>query len=404
MQNQERLINGTLNVIETFAMHRVCIVVPIYKNNLSFFEKISLEQLFNVLSKYPIYYVKPKSLQISNTDYEYKANIEEFDDSFFKNTKSYSELLLSKEFYSRFEKYEYMLIYQLDAFVFSDRLMEFVEAGYDYIGAPLNNRHWREYHIGNGGLSLRKIDSMLRILTDKESVIGNHHRKRHFEDGEDNFWAYCALCNNVDFSVPSIEVSMDFSTQSNCFEGFERIKKRGVPFGTHHFPGWNYDFWREYIVKEGYKLPDISSVQYKSTVDGDNYYNSIDHSVEKVIKNIQEGYMNANDLGVNKHSSYSLWGAGEWGYIIYRILITMNIKIVDIYDSNPANSCIVTSMVIRPNIDRIKHLLIERGVKVIVTTHLASGEVEELLKQNGLEIDRDYFLIEKIKNMLGIDV
>ena len=82
----------------------------------------------------------------------------------------------------------------------------------------------------------------------------------------------------------------------------------------------------------------------------------------------------------------------------------MNIKIVDIYDSNPANSCIVTSMVIRPNIDRIKHLLIERGVKVIVTTHLASGEVEELLKQNGLEIDRDYFLIEKIKNMLGIDV
>ena len=37
-------------------------------------------------------------------------------------------------------------------------------------------------------------------------------------------------------------------------------------------------------------------------------------------QNIQEGYMNANDLGVNKQSSYSLWGAGEWGYIIYRII------------------------------------------------------------------------------------
>ena len=60
------------------------------------------------------------------------------DDKYFNSAfvKAYKDTL-----YSRFEKYEYMLIYQLDAFVFSDRLMEFVEAGYDYIGAPLNNRH-----------------------------------------------------------------------------------------------------------------------------------------------------------------------------------------------------------------------------------------------------------------------
>lgn len=45
--------------------------------------------------------------------------------------------MLEADFYRRFGKYKYMLIYQLDAFVFSDKLLDFCEMGYDYIGAPV---------------------------------------------------------------------------------------------------------------------------------------------------------------------------------------------------------------------------------------------------------------------------
>ena len=50
--------------------------------------------------------------------------------------RSYSDYVLSSEFYDTFKAYDYMLLYQLDAFVFEDRLMEFWELKYDYIGAP----------------------------------------------------------------------------------------------------------------------------------------------------------------------------------------------------------------------------------------------------------------------------
>jgi len=96
--------------------------------------------------------------------------IERFDDNNFKNRRTYSDFCLSKTFYERFSNYKYMLIYQLDAWVFKDELEYWCKQDYDYIGAP-----WKLdalYELtgvkvncgGNGGFSLRKIDSMLDLI------------------------------------------------------------------------------------------------------------------------------------------------------------------------------------------------------------------------------------------------
>ena len=45
-------------------------------------------------------------------------------------------MLLTADFYRRFTDYEYILIHQLDVFLFEDKLLEFCDMGYDYIGAP----------------------------------------------------------------------------------------------------------------------------------------------------------------------------------------------------------------------------------------------------------------------------
>lgn len=61
--------------------------------------------------------------------------------------------MLTKEFYLRFRQWEYLLIYQLDAYVFQDELMDWCNKGYDYIGAPFLklNREVDWNNCGNGG-------------------------------------------------------------------------------------------------------------------------------------------------------------------------------------------------------------------------------------------------------------
>jgi hypothetical protein len=55
---------------------------------------------------------------------------------FLKMFLTYSQLLMSKEFYELFIEYDYIIIYQLDCFVFKDSLENWLYTGFDYIGAP----------------------------------------------------------------------------------------------------------------------------------------------------------------------------------------------------------------------------------------------------------------------------
>ena len=107
-------------------MKRICIVVPVYKQKLNLFEKISLQQLLRVLGNYPIYFVQPDTIEINYEELNgYKYDICKFNEWYFKSTETYSELMLSPFFYEKFLNYKYMLIYQLDCFVFFDKLSDF---------------------------------------------------------------------------------------------------------------------------------------------------------------------------------------------------------------------------------------------------------------------------------------
>lgn len=158
----------------------VQIVIPIYKKTLNFFEKIALKQVSRILYKYPVTFVAPESLKFSYGKRYDSIYIERFPDEYFKNINSYNRLMLSKNFYQRFLKYESILIYQLDAFVFSDRLQEFCQMGYDYIGAPwlsgltyeIYNKKYKNF-VGNGGFSLRNVESSLRVLQQEQSLCQN---------------------------------------------------------------------------------------------------------------------------------------------------------------------------------------------------------------------------------------
>jgi hypothetical protein len=156
------------------------VIIPIYRP-LNVYEKASLLSCCNLLKNYDICFVTNKNVDISihlNIAKEVGVKnifVEFFNKSYFKNIHGYNRLMLSKEFYTRFCKYDYMLISQLDAYIFKDNLEYWCNLGFDYIGAPLfppSNGEIKidKCFVGNGGLSLRKINKFIEVLNYKFSI------------------------------------------------------------------------------------------------------------------------------------------------------------------------------------------------------------------------------------------
>ena len=244
-----------------------CIVIPIYKENLDCIEEISLKRLYNIIGKkgYDVYLLKHKDLNIKNYKNIY-PNIKEInieDKYFFTNTKTYSHLLISKDLYKIFEDagYHYMYIYQLDCYLFCDKLQEWCEKRYDYIGAPIfsENCGWKmsengiyTYQVGNGGFSLRRISIFYHIC----SNIINKLDKCYIDSmlNEDIF--FCQTIKQVysGLIVPDWRIALKFSLDMSPDLPYDNFGITNFPMAAHAI-GKNIRFYKYYI--DEFKNQDI---------------------------------------------------------------------------------------------------------------------------------------------------
>lgn len=221
--------------------NKCVIVVPVYKNGLSIDEEKSLIQLKNILGKHDVVLAGPKTLNEEKYKIIYgeSLNIWKIEDSWFESYKSYGFLCNSTFFYQHFKNlgYEYMLIYQLDAWVFSDELDYWCEKGYDYIGAPFFVRGFMENnkYVGNGGFSLRKLDSMINYIN------VNGPKPPHY--GGDDGYFVMNYGNMLNF--PTKEIASDFSLEVFPTEQFQGKTK--LPFGCHAYKKYDWPFWKDKI-------------------------------------------------------------------------------------------------------------------------------------------------------------
>jgi hypothetical protein len=252
----------------------VKIIIPLYKSDLERDENLSLKQCCSILSSYPIVIAKPESLDVNRLHQQYpQLEIESFPDEYFQSLESYNRLMLSPVFYERFIDYEYILIYQLDAFVFRDELEAWCRKSYDYIGAPWipKGRFWKEirdtfnhlignnkrvlqrsiyYKVGNGGFSLRRTRSCFQITNNETQLIQTYlqptlKNKKYIP--EDVFWALEPHRHHYDFSTPDYKEALLFSFDKYPKKCFQLTKT--IPFGCH---AWNrkkmFPFWESYII------------------------------------------------------------------------------------------------------------------------------------------------------------
>ena len=268
----------------------VAVVVPGYKRSqFTDDEETSFRHLERYLGHYDKFLVVPRSLSIQRPGFQLKR----FDDAFFGSAIANTRLMLSETFYGSFIDYQYILIYQLDALIFSDQLLEWCAMGLDYIGAPwliCEDSPWvSKPRVGNGGFSLRNVHSFLRVLSSDKywidpdaywAMISSRHsglaRYLHFPrkvlthiksfnnikwelrqwhsrpDGtrnEDHFWADHAIRYDPDFKVAPFDVGLRFAFEVNPRQCFE-MNGRRLPFGCHAWQRYDRSFWEPYLIKE----------------------------------------------------------------------------------------------------------------------------------------------------------
>jgi hypothetical protein len=263
----------------------VAIVIPLYRSSVSKLEAIALQQCQKVFAGYDRILVKPLLLDATDLIGTYNfSNTVEFDGAYFDGIAGYNKLMLSAEFYSQFLAYEYILIYQADAFAFRDELPYWCNQGIDYVGAPwlrihgypdmlkaVKSRVQMLYHarfdvqkhgrpsdmqfvnrVGNGGFSLRRVkkfhdlsvrlkDKMQRYLT-----IDDHYYN------EDSFWSIEVNRTNKQLNIPGYKKASRFAFE-NAPQKSLKITSNALPFGCH---AWDkhLDFWRPIFKEQGYTI------------------------------------------------------------------------------------------------------------------------------------------------------
>lgn len=231
----------------------VAVIIPIYKTELSRTEEISLQQCLKVLKNHTIIMACPHGLKKSQFE-KFNITFEEFENHYFKSIEGYNKLLLESHFYQRFLRYKYILIYQLDAFVFKDELYTWCKKDYDYIGAPwlasnniyskifkifdtqkLKKRRIIWYKVGNGGLSLRKTKSFFEISQIlSEEINIQLSKKEEIFAIEDVFWSLKVPEYFSEFSIPPYKEAARFALDRKPKLGL-KLNNSELPFACHGF-------------------------------------------------------------------------------------------------------------------------------------------------------------------------
>jgi hypothetical protein len=262
----------------------VAIVVPLSSRpGLTPDEEISLRHLRRYLGHYDRFLIAPPALPVNLPDFKVKR----FGREFFGSVAAHNQLLFSPAFYESFADYQYILIYHLDSLAFSDQLLQWCETGLDYIGAPwlkCPEYPWiTEPKVGNGGFTLMKVESVLRVLHSRRPSVdaaeywrrfcADHPQKsvqlvnwprkylkrlpvfnhvgwetKRFTSNNDGFWADRATHYYPPFKVASVEQGLRFAFEAPprlCFE----LNHRQLPFGCHAWMKFDRAFWEPYLLK-----------------------------------------------------------------------------------------------------------------------------------------------------------
>lgn len=265
---------------------KVVVVIPIHSETPSKLELISFQQCYKVLGKHPIRILAPEGLNLN----KYKAVVPVFEVIFIdpiwqSSVEKYNKLKLSQFFYKLFADYEFLLTYELDAFVFKDELLSWCTKEYDYIGAPwfegYDNPSDEFLGVGNSGFSLRNVKAMQRAIKKvyikeaayhtfgKKNKIAfklstwlnylriyfgeNYTIQQSVHRNEDGFISQIIAAEIKDFKIATVEEAIQFSFEVKPAYLY-KINQNNLPMGCHAWYKYDLEFWKPFIESFGYQI------------------------------------------------------------------------------------------------------------------------------------------------------
>ena len=234
----------------------VIVLVPIYKPQPEPLEIFSLDTSFAALAGRNIRFIGPEGLEVGFYTRRYPGiGFRPYDRSHFSSVPGYNRLLLDPAFYRRFQAdHDTLLVLQTDAIVLADHLDHWCAQPFDYVGAPWpvpvellvsldqfsgdNGRRIRAT-VGNGGLSLRRLDPCARLLEEFPQAADYFRRSGSSED------LYFSLLGQLsaDFVLPNEITASRFAMELRPSYYFA-VNGQQTPMGGHAW--WKYEplFWK----------------------------------------------------------------------------------------------------------------------------------------------------------------
>jgi hypothetical protein len=166
-----------------FMSNDIVIATPLYQESLQDSEIMRLSITVSNNPKTSHIFFCPEDLATKNLEKAFpNSSFLKFPNHHFRSVQTYSNLLLRSSFYESFIDYDYLVVSQLDSVVIRELSIDLF-GNYDYIGAAwvkeinafsIGNRLFlnsgkhkflpnRVFSVGNGGLSVRKTNSMVEI-------------------------------------------------------------------------------------------------------------------------------------------------------------------------------------------------------------------------------------------------
>lgn len=240
-------------------MKKLCIVTPHHTSKLSSVAELGLRRCAETLGlKYDWFLALPSQCDPKPIlDITKIPTILSFPDEIFESKRSAQILYMSPEFFGKFRDYEYILLCELDAYIFHDNVDPFIQGDYDYIGAPWLDREWITLSshwyarlplhwifnekVGNGGLSLWRVEVFYEASIKLQPLIRRIRWLSH-----DIFWSQLAPKCGVPIRLPPVNVAARFAVETQP-QRCMAMNDGCLPLGVHAWDRYNWDFWKDKI-------------------------------------------------------------------------------------------------------------------------------------------------------------
>jgi Protein of unknown function (DUF5672) len=235
-------------------MTSCAVVIPVYRERLSSDEEYSVRVSLSNLAGHDVFWIGPRSLDTSYYEENFPVRLlRRYDDAYFSSVEGYSRLLVQEKFYENFSNYEHVLICQTDAIVLRPDLGKWLDGPFDYLGAPWPSGYSLQLQVpelpvkgpircnafvGNGGLSLRRVESCISLIREFKSVSSEWASRGHAED------LYFGFLGNLSrrFVLPNVVTAAHFSHDID--PGYlQQLIGGEVPLGVHAWGKYDRDLW-----------------------------------------------------------------------------------------------------------------------------------------------------------------